>query len=49
MLDAIADEVSGALAFSHTLVLGGTEPDRLREEYEGTYLESDYVAKKAEQ
>jgi len=47
VLDAIADEVSGALAFNHTLELGSYERDRLREEYEGTYRESDYIARMA--
>lgn len=47
VLDAIADEVSGALAFNHTLELGSYERDRLREEYEGTYRESEYISRMA--
>jgi len=49
VLDAIADEVSGALAFSHTVAQAGIERNRLREEYEGTFPESEYFARMARQ
>ncbi len=48
-LEAIANEVSGTLAFQHILELAGYEHDRLPEEYKTTYREAAYIEKMAKQ
>jgi aminopeptidase YwaD len=48
-LDAIADEVSGTLAYQHILELAGYEHDRLAIEYRTIYRESAYIEKMAKQ
>ena len=48
-LEAIADEVSGTLAFQHILELAGYERDRPAEEYKTTYREAAYIEKMAKQ
>src|SRR5690349_15741861 len=48
-LEAIADEVSGTLAFQHIVELAGYEHDRLPEEYKTTYREAAYIEKMARQ
>ncbi len=49
ILEAIADEVSGTLAFQHILELAGYERDRPAEEYKTTYREAAYIEKMAKQ
>jgi aminopeptidase YwaD len=49
ILEAIADEVSGTLAYQHILELAGYEHDRLAEEYKTTYREAAYIEKMAKQ
>ncbi len=49
MLEAIANEVSGTLAFQSILDLAGYEHDRLAEEYRTTYREAAYIEQKAKQ
>lgn len=46
-LEAIANEVSGALAYNSVADLGGYEHDRPAAEYAGTYRESEYIVRKA--
>ncbi len=48
-LEAIANEVSGTLAFQHIIELAGYEHDRLAEEYKTTYREALYIEKMAKQ
>ncbi len=48
-LEAIANEVSGTLAYNSILDLAGYEHDRLAEEYASTYRESAYIEKMAKQ
>ncbi len=48
-LEAIADEVSGTLAFQHILELASYERDRPAEEYKTTYREAAYIEKMAKQ
>jgi aminopeptidase YwaD len=48
-LEAIANEVSGTLAFQSILDLAGYEHDRLAEEYRTTYREAAYIEQKAKQ
>ena len=48
-LEAIANEVSGTLAFQHIIELAGYERDLLAEEYKTTYREAAYIEKMAKQ
>ena len=48
-LEAIANEVSGTLAYQHILELAAYERDRLAEEYKTTYREAAYIEKMARQ
>ena len=48
-LEAIADEVSGTIAFQHILEIAGYERDRPAEEYKSTYREAAYVERMAKQ
>jgi hypothetical protein len=48
-LEAIANEVSGTLAFQHIVELAGYEHDRPAEEYRTVYRESAYIEKMAKQ
>lgn len=48
-LEAIADEVSGTLAYQNILELAGFEHDRLSDEYKTTYREAAHIEKMAKQ
>ncbi|MBI4550996.1 MAG: M28 family peptidase, partial [Candidatus Latescibacteria bacterium] len=49
LLNRLIQEVSGALAMNHTIELGGYDHDRLKEEYDGEYHESQYIVRMAKQ
>ena len=49
VLNAIANEVSGAQAYNHVVDMCGYERDRPAEEYATTYREADYAARKAQE
>ncbi|MFC1725806.1 M28 family peptidase [candidate division KSB1 bacterium] len=47
LLDEFINELSGTLPFNHITELGAYTRDRLKDEYEGTYWESEYMSKMA--
>ena len=49
VMEAIANEVSGTLAFQHIAELAAYEHDRLAEEYRTTYREAAYIEKMGKQ
>lgn len=49
MVNDIVNEISGTLAYNHIIEIAGYNRNRTQEEYLGTYLESEYIIKKAKE
>ena len=49
MVNDIVNEISGTLAYNHIIEMAGYNHNRKQEEYQGLYLESEYIIKKAKE